>query len=379
MRTHLLSGIARLRTVLAFCAPVGAFAQFEVHVDHAFPNVCEGRIQVVGSGFDQVVWSTGDEGPTLNASPGVYGFTIYDDGLVVLQDEREIALNGWQVDVHALPLFDGVQLSGTVGLQHCGTSIFNSPCCVPVPELTSFKVLQDGEPYLPDQCLGCSNIQCAYGLVIVSGLPYGHVYTYSLNDPTCAGEVAAGTVTAYGCANLQLELDIEDAVGGGSTGSITVIEAIPDPTEPMPITAPVMGTFRLFNNISGEPVGDIQTGGTANWPELPAGEYLIAFSPDQFCQTSNQIITINDGAAVEEIERSLVELFPRIADDHVALSSSVGDASVEVSIIDLKGRVVVLIPQVAPARIPVGMLAAGPYVLVARRGGEVFRARFIKR
>ncbi|HRH68356.1 MAG TPA: T9SS type A sorting domain-containing protein [Flavobacteriales bacterium] len=365
--------------LLAFGLPARATAQFEVHVHHEFPGVCGGDITVLGSGFDQVVWSTGDEGPTLFAPPGMYGFTIYDNGAVVLEGEREIGSNGWDAQIQVLPLFDGIQLSGPVSVAHCGTAIFEAPCCTPDPAQTSFEVRQDGVLYTPQQCLGCSNIQCAYNLIMVSGLPYGHEYSWSINDQACAGVTQVGEVTAHSCANLELEMEVVDAIGGGNTGSITVLGAIPDPTEPLPIEAPVLGDFRLFDNASGEPVGELQTGGAASWEALPPGEYLLAFVPDQLCRTANRTITITDGAMIGERTSDPLDLRPNIADDHVVVPSSLGLAPVDLRIVDLHGRVVMVLGGVPPGRVPVGELAPGQYVLIADRGGDVFRARFIKR
>ncbi len=359
------------------CQPLTCMAQVEAHVHHAFPDVCDGSIIIMGSGFDEVVWSTGDTGPELFAPPGEYGFSVFDNGDLVLEGVRTIGSNGWEVEVQAIPVFDGIQLSGTVELAHCGTSIFNAPCCTPDPAQTTFVVFQDGTPYMPTECIGCSNIQCAYGLVMVSGLPYGHVYTYAINDPACSGLVSYGAITAHSCANLQLELEVADAIGG-STGSIGILEVVPDPTEPLPLSTPVTGVFRLFDNMSGEPVGDAQEGGTALWTDLAPGEYMVVFISAELCQPNTRVVSISGATTTEEHVKGSVDLYPRVAADFIALTLTGGPGTVDVDIFDMKGRRVLRSSRVSSARIPVSQLAPGPYVVMASGTGEVLRARFIK-
>lgn len=365
-------------TLLTFSYASFASAQVEAHIHHAFPDVCDGSIIIMGSGFDQVVWSTGDEGLELTAPPGDYGFSVYNNGNLVFAGVRTIESNGWEVQVQALPLFDGIQLSGTLGLQHCGTSIYNAPCCIPDPSQTTFEVFQDGEPYAPAQCTGCTEVQCAYSMVMVSGLPYGHVYTYAVNDPVCAGVLTAGMITAHSCANLQLDMEVVDAIGG-NTGSIAVLEAVPDPTEPLPISAPVTGTFRLFNNAGGEPVGEVVEGGAAMWTDLAPGEYLVVFVPDELCQTRSNVVTVSGATSVGDRMIGDVDLYPRVADDFIALPTFDGKGSVNVRVLDMNGRSVLHLTNMPPSRIPVSALVPGAYVVMAASGEEVLHARFIRR
>ncbi|MBL7953258.1 MAG: T9SS type A sorting domain-containing protein [Flavobacteriales bacterium] len=360
-------------------SPTIAQAQFEVHTHHEFPGACGGSIAVLGSGFDHVVWSTGAEGDVLAAPPGIYGFTIYDDGVLVMEGEREIESHGWEVEITPVASPDGLQLSGPVSVPYCGTQIFNAPCCHPDPAQTTISLLQDGAPYVADWCLGCADVQCAYNLVMLTGLPYGHVYTVLVTDPVCAGVSEVMQVTAHSCSNLELVTTVEDALDGEDSGSIVVTEVIPDLSEPFPISAPVNGAFILFNNLTGETIGSEQMGNTASWSGLAVGEYMLVFSPDQLCQPVNRVITITDGALVGARTASGINVFPLVADDHIMLTAPSGMSSVVISIVDLNGRVVRSFSNLSSGRISLTSLAAGSYIVCAQQGADKLRVPIIKR
>lgn len=292
-------------------------------------------------------------------------------------------LVGWEFStpVPAYHSPDEFNLSGTLSVPYCFGQIFTGLCCHPDPAVTSLLILQDGEPFplTNENCEFCESVDCI-SAIYMANLPYGHVYDIGVDDPTCSGVIMMDQViTAYSCANLELVTEVEDDLSGGSTGSILVTDVIPDPAEPLPVPAPVNGTFTLFNNQTEEVVGAQQTGTYAEWTGLPVGEYRISFTPDLLCQPASRLVSITDGAAIDEGGTGVLDLYPRIAEDHIVLTSTAGAIPVDVHVVDLNGREVVSRQAMSPGRIPLIHLAPGPYVLIAHQGGEKLRARFIKR
>lgn len=363
----------------AILLSAAAFGQ-EVYVSHAFPGACGGGITV--NGADSVHWSTGDTGPVLLAPPGTYGLEVYVDGAIVMEGTRTIELNGWEFELTTIPSWDGLQISGPVSVQHCGTSIFNVPCCTPDPEQTTVFVLQDGQPYTPTgTCMGCTDVFCAYTLVMITGLPYGHVYNVGLNDPTCAGAALSMDILAPSCANLELVTVVTATQPGQATGSIVVEEAIPDPTEPLPIEAPVAGMFLLIDLGTQTPIGPPQTGTSAEWTGLAAGTYGVQLVPDAGCQAALDTVVVTDGlntGLAGSPTGPRLGIAPSVTDAWLQVSGG-GAAPVHVRIIDPNGRVVreVQVPPSSP--IAVGALAPGTYVAELRQGDVVERVRFVRR
>jgi hypothetical protein len=74
-----------------------------------------------------------------------------------------------------------------------------------------------------------------------------------------------------------------------------------------------------------------------------------------------------------------VDLYPRVADDFIALPTFDGKGSVNVRVLDMNGRSVLHLTNMPPSRIPVSALVPGAYVVMAASGEEVLHARFIRR
>ena len=362
-----------------------------MHVHHAFQDVCNGYIYY-DQFADSVVWSTGDVGYMLSdLAPGTYGFQIFEGGQMVDQGTSEVELVGWNfTSFNADPyLYPGlVMFVGTIEVPHCVGQIFDGVCCLPDPEQTTLMVFQDGSPYavteVPGQiveagdCNGCASVQCAYSVFFFLAEP-GHAYTVGLNDVSCAGEVLADTtILAPSCANLELVTAVMDATSGQSNGSISLVDVIPDLTEPYPIQAPVTGLAYLIQLPEEVQLGVFEGVSSAEWTGLPIGEYLLVFMPDASCQGHSVVLQVGTSTALNDAgPGSGLRVFPTVADRTIALLSD-GSGPIDLRIVDLHGREVVK-EQVVAGSFPVDALVPGHYVIVAEQGGSTLRTRFIKR
>ena len=381
------------RTILSILLALvasGSIAQ-GMHVHHAFANACNGYMYYDES-VDSVVWSTGHVGPTLDdLPPGSYGFTAYQNGVVVNEGVREVELVEWSIGFSADPSLyaNAFFMSGTLEVPHCVSQIFSGVCCMPDPEQTVLTVFQDGEPYslteVPGieldqigECAGCVQLECAWWVYMFIA-PAGHVYTLGLNDPVCQGLVMLDTVfVAHSCENLQLVTEVADANGGQANGSVTFVEAIPDPSEPYPIEAPVSGTASLYRMEDGHLEGYFQNAVSAQWEGLSEGAYLLTFTPDAACPMQSTIIQVGTTTSIDgPADRSSLGLFPTVTDGPIQLVSSSMDP-VHLRIIDAQGRVVRNESRV-PGSFFVDDLATGVHILIAEQGPNRLRARFIKR
>lgn len=363
--------------------PFTAFSQ-GVHVHHAFENVCDGYMLYSGSA-DSVVWSTGHVGWTVDdLTPGTYGFEAFADGQVVEQGTREVEVFGWEFGPLQASYYsaDAFTLTGSLSIQHCFVKLFNSLCCHPAPEETTVLILQDGEPYpvTSENCESCMQVHCDYSFFIALGLPFGHIYDVGVNDPTCSGVTMMGmNMIAHSCANLEVITEVVASTPGQTNGAITLVEAIPDPNEPYPISSPVLGTATLYDVTTMEPVEMFEGVGTAMWSGLAAGSYELYFSPEEYCQTSVTVIEVSSGTTgLDEVaSRSELRVFPTITDGTLQLSA-VNEEAIDLRIMDVHGREVMRESQ-APGSLDVGALPSGPYVARMQQGPIVASARFIKR
>lgn len=355
------------------------------HLVHAFPGVCEGGIWLECDGVDSVVWSNGQSGFSVNGPPGTYSYDAYSGGELVYSSLAVIESHGWEfMDISGHPGSTGFWLHGSADIAYCGTSIWNSPCCSPEPGAVQIFAIQDGLVPITGPCIMCTNYPCFGTTFMFTELEYGHEYCVRLVDSQCGVTLDATEqcVIAHSCANLALDVSVLPSIPGGSTGVIELIEAIPDTTEPYPISSPVLGTITLFSLPSYQQVGQgIYNTGVALWNDLDTGYYVISFQPDAGCQAAYDTLYVpaemNTGAFGVAVAPAL-RIAPTVTDGMLLLSSSAGSAPVHVRIVDIRGRTVAMM-VVPPGPLSVEGLAQGSYVLVATQGEIIFRNRFIKR
>lgn len=363
-----------------------SMAQCHTIRTHAFEGVCGGHVSVMDCPGDSVIWDNGATGWEVDLDPGSYSYTVYQGGSVVYSGYTSVQTVGWSFagSIHGTPWGGGgpgYDITGNAFVNYCGTQMYDHVCCV--PSGADVYLLQDGMNFTGSPCLNCTNIWCVSTSFIFYEVPYGHQYVVCIDDPSCAGTCAMDEpVIVASCANLELVTSVLPSTPGGSTGVIELIEAIPDTTEPYPISSPVLGTITLFALPSNQQVGQgIYNTGGALWSDLDTGYYVISFQPDAGCQTAYDTLYVpaemNTGSIGVAVAPAL-RIAPTVTDGMLLLSSSAGSAPVHVRIVDIRGRTVAMM-VVPPGPLSVEGLAQGSYVLVATQGEMIFRNRFIKR
>ena len=358
-----------------------------LQIGHEFPGVCLGHVWLDCSGVDSVVWSNGSQAFVLTAPAGSYSFSAYSNGVFVGSGGASIESHGWELDGGGFGGATGNSqflISGWPWIPYCNTSIFNSPCCSPQQPVEVFLV-QDGVTVMQPACMGCHNAQCSGGTTLFHDVPCGHEYTFRIVDPDCAGtyDILSSPIIAPNNANLYLDTLVVGSIPGLNTGSITLLEAIPDTTEPFPIHSPVTGTIYLFEGLVGSnPVGPYFTEALSGiWNALDTGYYRLQFTPNLGCQTIVDTIYVPAVLNVGEKEppiTSALSIAPSITDMTLTLRSKGSAERVWIIIRDAYGRVV-LEASDTPGPFSVERLVPGPYFLTAVQGREELRARFIKR
>ena len=375
LRMPLLLSLAVLgQTVRAQCAP---------YIAHAFPGVCDGQVSLECE-VDSVVWSTGEVSNTLYAPAGTYSYTAYLNGAVVSANSVTIESNGWNFNgsIHGMAWGSTYAITGNASVAHCGTSIYNFPCCHPGSAGTDVYLLQDGVNTLQQPCVICTDVSCTNATFIFQEVQYGHQYVVCISDPACMGTCATDEpIVVPSCANLELGSLITSSIPGQNTGSIELIAAIPDTTEPYPIEAPVTGTISL-SWLDGTPVGStLLNAGSGLWTGLDTGWYVLSFQPDAGCQAARDTLYVpaeTNTGVVRLPSIHVLSIAPTVTDAALRISSSAGSAPVRIRILDIHGRTLVT-ALAPPGLLSIESLPPGAYVLIASQGEATLRARFIKR
>ncbi|HMN04519.1 MAG TPA: T9SS type A sorting domain-containing protein [Flavobacteriales bacterium] len=358
---------------------------------HAFPDVCNGFIIFDPPLSGNPVWIPSNGVTQVNAgyvtfeNPGTYELWEDVDGEMVFVDEYTIQSNGWELDVSMVNTFAGVMVSGSVGIRYCGgISPFNIPCCSPDEAQTELLFYQDGEP-MDMSGMGCPIPNCTVTCMegqnfIYHWLDYGHEYQVAINDPVCAGLVLSPITVAHSCANLDVVTEVVSSTQGQANGSITMVEAIPDPNEPFPITAPVIGDALLISLADPNdptPVEMFEGVGSAIWTGLETGFYILSFSPDQICQPYSDTIFVDLSVGMDgHGSDPRMRIFPTVVEQALFFMAEDGQPS-NIDIRDVQGRMV-MHAAVTPGPVQVEQLPQGMYTVDLRQGDRLLRTRFIK-
>lgn len=372
--------------MLSILAIVGGVrAQSFVSLFHPYPGVCDGYIHVdtLGWGVDSVAWSTGEDGFSLyGLSAGIYGYDAYSQGDLLFSGEAELVNNGWHFMDGGLgiPGPPGSDAEGTIpwiiqaAIGYCGTSMWNFPCCGPHGV---FQWIVDGVELEPD----IEEILC-FGGPGPSILTLGHEWCVRLIDTSCGVTLDGPCVITHNCANLQMDTVVTGSVPGEATGSVQVLDLIPDTTEVYPIYSPVTGLFdlvRMSDYTSMVPAP--QTGGAAQWMELDTGRYLLWFIPDAGCQIRIDtvyvppLIGLGQDGTTAEAGLSLVSNSVTTSLEFRSIDPTV---SMFVRVVDMTGRSLIE-RRVHDGRLYVDHLPSGSYGLNVQQGERHLRTRFLKR
>ncbi len=349
---------------------------------HAWEGVCGGHVSVVDCPGDSVIWSNGASGWTAYLDPGSYSYTVYQGGAVFYSGYANVQTVGWDFadSIHGLPWGWSYAITGNAFVNYCGTTMYDHSCCV--PEGADVYLLQDGVNILYLPCVNCTDIWCVSTSFIIHEVPYGHQYVVCISDPSCAGTCATDQpITVPSCGNLELVTSISGTIAGENNGSIELVEAIPDTTEPYPIQAPVMGSISLTELSSGLLVGtQLTNAGSALWTGLDTGYYVLYFQPDAGCQSAWDTLYVpaETSTGMDRLGGPALSARPTITDGTLVLSSSISDQPVHIRIVDMHGRTI-LTTMLRPGPLSVDALLPGAYLLVAAQGEVLLRSRFVKR
>ncbi len=365
----------------------GAFGQCTLHSTNQIPGVCDGTLYLwdcQGTSPDSVVWSNGDVG-VCQALPGTYAYQAWLNGSVVQAGSGTIGSYGWELDLQFTGLSQNFVygLVGGLSIPYCSTSSTITPCCDPQADDLEVYLVQDSVNLIQDPCIGCHDHWCAPGSLAFFQIPCGHTYWVRLVDSACVGQVdfTQQSFIVHNNANLILDTAVTGSVPGFNTGSVELIEAVPDTTELYPIYGPVTGTAVLYEGLNGSSIVAQYSGVTdAIWTDLDTGYYRVCFAPDSGCQVicdTLYVPAVPGNGVAESQSTDALSLVPTATPGILTLLSQNGSAVADITITDALGREVTRL-RIVPGPFSVEQLPRGVYVLTAVQGSERLRVRFLK-
>lgn len=336
--------------------------------------------------MDSVAWSTGQVmlagGESAPLPPGIHTYQIFSDGAVVLEGSVEIVQLAWSISEVHTDFWDNVgpTISGWAAVPWCGTSAMNYPCCVPEENHTYVRLVQDGTTEIETEyCNGCSNgMPCSGSTVWFGGVPTGHTYHIRVYDSCGNVTDDPNTIVLHSCENLSLT--IEEVGTDDTSGEVHLLEAVPDPTEPLPLVGPVAGTAKLYRGLEGnEVVGDVfESVGAASWTGLEAGDYRVEFTPDAGCDRVVQAVQVSSSTSIGTVEQGLGAMLQvgLTADPGRITVRSAQGVATNVEVIDALGRTVPA-RKLAEGSYHIGAVPPGAYLVRAMVAGMMATAKFI--
>jgi len=346
-----------LLLLVVFLQTPSAVAQCGPYVGHPIWPDTEGTAFVnpneCGDGITTCLWDNGSTAwDATGLSVGMHTVDLYVNGAQVQTLSFEVEQLEWELNQSVFTYVGAVSVSMWAEVPYCGTSIFNYHRCPPDPEQTVVYLLQDGEAIDSLSPVGCLATQHAW-----SGLPFGYTYQLHLVDHgACGSEAWGAAVQTWSCGGADVALDVQPSMGG--TGSIEVLEVMPDPGSINPPAGPLEGTFRLWSLPDYTQVGDEQTGTTAFWDALPPGDYEVLFVPELLCDPVLTPVTIDLVSGLSNRTMDEPVLWPQPAQHMLYWSRSMSGAA---HITDLHGRL--LLQASSTDRMDISTLAPGIYLL----------------
>jgi hypothetical protein len=308
-----------------------------------------------------------------------------ENGSVVQAGSGTIGSYGWELDLQFTGLSQNFVygLVGGLSIPYCSTSSTITPCCDPQADDLEVYLVQDSVNLIQDPCIGCHDHWCAPGSLAFFQIPCGHTYWVRLVDSACVGQVdfTQQSFIVHNNANLILDTAVTGSVPGFNTGSVELIEAVPDTTELYPIYGPVTGTAVLYEGLNGSSIVAQYSGVTdAIWTDLDTGYYRVCFAPDSGCQVicdTLYVPAVPGNGVAESQSTDALSLVPTATPGILTLLSQNGSAVADITITDALGREVTRL-RIVPGPFSVEQLPRGVYVLTAVQGSERLRVRFLK-
>ncbi|MBK9422470.1 MAG: T9SS type A sorting domain-containing protein [Flavobacteriales bacterium] len=352
------------QTTMAQCGPFRGHPVWPDSVGYASVNITE-----CGDTYTSCLWDNGSTDMFTYLGIGTHTVTFFSGTTLMEVDTFQIVQDHWNLHQLAMATAMGVQLSIFGGIEPYMGGIFNGPACPPVADSTVVYLLQDG--------IAIDSITPAPSDAVVNiwhFLPYGHTYqTHVVDHSHCGSNGYEPVVTAYSSGTVDFMIDTQDSQGG-SDGSITVNGLNIDPLAALPPPMPFTGFFTLFDHPDHNPAGTEQSGLSAYWENLPAGQYEVFFTPDLLCNPSSAVVTIDLATGIKEDGATPVALWPQPAADILHWSSK-GSGSVLVH--DAQGRLVLEGPD--QGQLDISTLPVGIYQLQFIGGVRHSWARFLKK
>lgn len=255
-------------TLVPCLLPLLASAQcMHQHTTHAF-GTCLGGIILTCDAADSVLWSNGAVGLTPWGLPaGSYTYTAYADGNVIGTGTQEVEQLQWAImNVLSYPMAGAHSISAWAQLPYCGTSAFNSPCCMPEPTSTTMRLVQDGTTEITTPCSNCDAIACFGSTVVFNNVPPGHTYQLRLYDGSCGNVLTDTTV---------IDIPLATGIADGPVNNDPTI-ATDAGTLTVRLNGSAVAGLRFFDGL-GRPVSLPQGApGTFDLEGLAAGIYLVS-------------------------------------------------------------------------------------------------------
>ncbi len=348
-----------MRTLLLFAIALNAaaaFAQCGPYVGHPIWPDTEGTAFVnpneCGDGITTCQWDNGSTAwDATGLSVGMHSVVLYANGVEVQTLSFEVEQLEWDLNQAVFPYLGAVSVSMWAEVPYCGTSIFNYHYCPPDPEQTVVYLVQDGVAIDGLSPVGCLTTQHEW-----SGLPFGYTYQLHLVDHgACGSEAWGAALETWSCAGADVVLDVQPSMG--STGTIEVVEVMPDATSINPPTGPLEGTFRLWSLPGYEQVGDEQIGTSAYWEGLPPGDYEVLFAPDLLCDPVLTPVTVDLISGIGIHASRNLHTWPQPAHNDLHWNGTANTARIT----DMHGRL--LLEARNTDRMDVSALASGIYLL----------------
>jgi hypothetical protein len=355
---------------------------------HPFGSCAEGQVHVSGGcepgTMDSLVWSNGQTGYQVSGlAPGTHNLRIYNEGEVIQTLEFEIVQLAWTLTEPLTSIMGGAPaISGWADVQWCNTSAWNHPCCVPVPEQTYVRLVQDGTTEITTEgCMGCESMPCTGSTFMFNNVPAGHSYHIRLYDLACGNVVDyTTTIVVHSADNLELLHEVIGTEPGAMQGEVHLLEAVPDPTEPYPLQAPVIGTAKLYRGLEGWDMAgeEYESVASATWTGLDTGYYRLEFTPDLVSTQVTRTVYVSFPTSIGDgVPAVGPALLVGLTEDPGRITVRVaGGTATHVELLDALGRSLP-IRKLADGSYNIGAALPGTYLVRAMVDGSMVSAKFI--
>lgn len=345
----------------AQCGPYKYHPLLPDTVGYAYVNLTE-------CGGDNVVWDTGATTTTAELGVGSHTVSIYNGVTLVNTLTFDIIQEYWHFAVNIYPVIDQVQISGEVNVPSSLPQIFTHvDCDLSDDALNVLRIIQDGNTVV-DSITPFSSYA---GLLLPHYYPFGYTYSVQISSP--CGVAQSEEFIAY-ADSLTLETSSIAPTGGLFNGSISVLNVLNDPNSILPYPGQPTGTLSL-RDFNGIPIGDpIEQTSSGTWNDLPAGQYMIIFTPELLCQSAIVMVDLSGPMEIDEAtDKESLVLSPVPATNYLGWNMK---GSYQVSIIDAQGR------RTDHGTVANGIdifdLANGIYTLELARNTTLIRRQFVK-